>query len=109
MRTTLRTALLALATALAVTQLHAQYTPPPPPRPFPGFLNEKLRASDPYMTAWDIGVNVRERLEVKDNAGFTYAGQNADFRDTGNGLNNDNNNSYPLTRIMPRIGYTAKW
>jgi len=37
------------------------------------------------MNAWDIGVNVRERLEVKDNAGFTYGGQNADFRDTGTG------------------------
>ena len=108
MKTTLRSLLLVLTAALAITQLHAQYTPPPPPRPFPGFVNEALRASDPYMNAWDIAVNVRGRLEVKDNAGFTYSGQNADFRDTGTGLNNDNNNSYYLTRIMPRIGYTAK-
>ena len=31
------------------------------------------------MSAWDIGVNVRVRLEVKDGAGFTDAGQNWDF------------------------------
>ena len=108
MKTILRSLLLSLTAALAVTQLCAQYTPPPPPRPFPGFLNEKLRASDPYMSTWDFAVNVRGRMEAKDNAGFTYSGQNADFRDTGTGLNNDNNNSYYLTRIMPRIGYTAK-
>jgi len=100
---------LVLATTVAITRLNAQYAPPVPSRPFPGFINEYLRASDPYLNAWDIAVNVRERLEAKDNAGFTYSGQNADFRDTGTGLNNDNNNSYYLTRIMPRIGYTAKW
>jgi len=105
---TLRPLLLAVTAFFAIIQLHAQYTPPPPPRPFPGFLNEYLRASDPYMAAWDIALNVRERVEDKDNAGFTYSGQNADFRDTGTGLNNDNNNSYYLTRIMPRVGYTAK-
>ena len=100
---------LLLSTWAALSSAQAQYVPSTPARPFPGYINEYYRGADPYMNAWDVGVNVRERLEVKDNAGFTYAGQNADFRDTGNGNNNDNNNSYFLTRIMPRVGYTAKW
>ncbi len=102
-----RTALFALLAA-APFATRAQYAPSTPARPFPGYINEHLRASDPYMNSWDIGVNVRERYEGKENAGFTYAGQNADFRVTGNGNNNDNNNGYLLTRVMPRIGYTAK-
>lgn len=83
----------------------AQYTPPPPARPFPGFINEKLRATDVYMSAWDIGVNVRVRQEDKDDAGFTDAGSNWDFSTRAV---DDNNNHYLLTRVMPRVGYTAK-
>ncbi|MBK9992306.1 MAG: alginate export family protein [Verrucomicrobia bacterium] len=106
MRTTHHTTLLVLTVLLAVSQLHAQYTPPPTPRPFPGFLNEKLRTSDPYMAAWDFGVNVRAREEVKNDAGFTDAGSNWDFSTRPQ---DDNNNSYLLTRLMPRAGYTGKW
>lgn len=98
-------ALLALV-IISSTLLHAQYTPPPPARPFPGFVNEKLRAKDVYMSAWDIGVNVRVRQEIKDDAGFTDAGSNWDFSKRAV---DDNNNSYTLTRIMPRVAYTAKW
>lgn len=94
-------------TASAATGL-AQYTPAPP-RPFPGIINDKLRASDPYMAAWDIGVNVRGRSENKNDAGFTSAGSNWDFSATGAGDRRDNNNSYFLTRAMPRVGYTDKW
>ena len=101
-----RLLLAAVALATALPALKAQYTPPPPPRPFPGFINEKLRASDPYMAAWDFGVNVRAREEVKDDAGFTDAGSNWDFSTRPQ---DDNNNSYLLTRIMPRVGYTGKW
>jgi hypothetical protein len=98
-------ALLALA-CTAIPALHAQYTPPPPARPFPGIINEKLRASDVYMSSWDIGVNVRYRFEGKDDAGFTDAGSNWDFSKRAV---DDNNNSYHLTRVMPRVAYTAKW
>ena len=79
MRHLLRFALLA---ALAATPFaaRAQYVPSLPARPFPGYINEHLRASDPYMNAWDIGVNIRERFEDKDDAGFNYTGSNADFR-----------------------------
>ncbi len=92
-------ALLAAASALA------QYTPSLPARPFPGYANERLRGSDPYMSEWDIGVTVRARLEAKDGAGFTDSGQNWDF--SANPLF-DNNNSYWLTKVMPRVAYAGK-
>ncbi|WP_404421911.1 alginate export family protein [Nibricoccus sp. IMCC34717] len=91
--------------ALAATA-SAQYAPPAPPRPFPGYINEKLRASDPYMSAWDIGVNIRTRFESKYNGGFTDAGSNWDFSTR---KQDDNDNSYTLVRVMPRIAYTGKW
>ena len=101
-------ALLAIATFLALP-LHAQYAPSVPTRPFPGYINEYLRNADAYRSLWDIGINARERFEGKDGAGFTYGGQNADFRFTGNGNNNVNHNQYLLLRIMPRVGYTGRW
>ena len=106
----LRTAaLLALTTIAFAPTAPAQYVPSTPARPFPGYLNEHLRTADPYLNAWDIGVNVRARYEGKEDAGFTYSGSNADFRLTGPGATVDNNNGYLLTRIMPRVGYTDKW
>ena len=98
-------ALLGLVAA-ALPHVQAQYTPPPPARPFPGLINERLRASDVYLSSWDIGVNVRVRREDKDDAGFTDAGSNWDFSQRAV---DDNNNHYYLTRVMPRVGYTAKW
>ena len=101
--------LLALAAGALAPGARAQYVSSTPARPFPGYFNEALRAADPYLNAWDIGVNVRARFEAKDDAGFTYSGQNADFRLTGPGATVDNNNRYLLTRFMPRVGYTDKW
>jgi hypothetical protein len=98
-------ALLALA-SVSLPALHAQYTPPPPARPFPGFVNEQLRADNVYASAWDIAVNVRYRFEAKDDAGFTDAGSNWDFSLRPQ---DDNNNAYHLLRVMPRVGYTGKW
>jgi len=91
---------------VALPAARAQYVPPPPARPFPGLINEYLRTSDPYMNAWDIGVAVRVRDENKDDAGTTNAGSNWDFSER---LVDRNNNHYLLTRVMPRVGYTAKW
>lgn len=96
-------ALLALGLSAA---LRAQYAPPPPARPFPGFLNEDLRASNPYLSAWDIGANVRLRFEDKLGAGTTDAGSNWDFSQRPA---DDNNNTYELIRIMPRVAYAGKW
>ncbi|MDF3055987.1 MAG: hypothetical protein K0R17_202 [Rariglobus sp.] len=101
-----------LGFAAAAASASAQFYPPPPPA-YPGYTNFKLRAIDPYAAQWDIGVNVRARLEAKDDAGFTSAGQNRDFSGGRPPLGNadlfDNNNTYGLLRIMPRIGYTDKW
>ncbi len=99
--------LVALCAALPAV---AQYSPAPP-RPYPGLVNDYLRAKDPYANQWNVGVNVRGRYEGKDDSGFTAAGQNWDFaaRGSGGGVNRDNNNHYFLTRVMPRVGYTGKW
>ena len=103
------TGLLALFPAFSF----AQYSPAPP-RPFPGIINDYLRTQDPYNNQWDIGVNVRGRFESKHNAGFNSAGSNRDFSGgrPANALNGDrfdNDNSYYLTRVMPRVGFTDKW
>src|SRR5436190_10986911 len=79
--------------------LRAQYTPPPPARPFPGYMNEQLRTDNVYASAWDVGVNIRVRGEHKDDAGFTDAGSNWDFSLRPQ---DDNNNHYQLLRVMPR-------
>lgn len=97
---------LSLVTALALAApALAQYAPPPPARPFPGFANEKLRAENVYMSAWDIAANYRARYESKLGAGFTDAGSNWDFSKRPV---DDNNNSYLLSRLMPRVAYTGK-
>src|SRR4051812_16689260 len=86
-------ALLALSCAGSV---RAQYAPPPPARPFPGFANEKLRSENVYMSAWGIGASYRLRFEDKLGAGFTDAGSNWDFSKRPV---DDNNNSYLISRL----------
>lgn len=54
------------------------------------------------MSAWDIGAQARLRFEIKEDGGSFPA---TDFRDKGV----DNDNSYLLHRIRPRVGYTADW
>ena len=93
------------ALALAATTATAQYAPPPPTQPFPGFLNQELRAADPYWANWYFGGLLRLRFEGKDNAGFTAAGFGGDFRKAGV----DNNNSYFMSKLLLRTGYTDKW
>lgn len=105
MNTTARITTLLALTAAALPSAFAQYTPSLPARPFPGYANERLRSGDPYMAVWDVGVNVRERFEVKDGAGFTDSGQNWDF---SSNPSFDNNNSYALVRVMPRVAYTGQ-
>lgn len=102
---TARTYCLLALLAASLSTLQAQFAPALPARPFPGFVNEELRGTNPYMNAWDIGVNVRGRLESKDNAGFTDAGSNWDFSTRPQ---DDNQNTYTLLRALPRVGYTAR-
>jgi len=89
----------------ASSDLFAQYAPPPPPTPFQGFINEALRADDPYMNKWDVGGSLRVRYE--DKLGFAINGVpgSLDFRDHGADVNND----YFLERLRYRVGYTDKW
>ena len=95
-----------LALFITTASLRAQYVPPVLAAPFPGYINDYLRSSDPYLNAWDIGVNYRLRFEDKDGAGTTNAGSNWDF----SGRHQDrNNNKYWLSRLMPRVAYTDKW
>ena len=89
----------------AFEQVHAQYTPPPPPAPFPGFLNEYLRAKDPYANQWDLGGDIRGRYEIKEHEAIAGQSGSADFR--AHGANVDN--QYLLTRIRFHAGYTEKW
>jgi hypothetical protein len=92
--------------ALALhSNVHGQYAPPPPPAPFPGFLNEALRKNDPYMNQWDIGGSARVRYEVKEGFAIPGVPGSVDFRDHGADVNND----YFLERLRYRVGYTDKW
>ena len=99
---TLAAAALVLGAAGAA---QAQYAPPPPLQPFPGFLNDWMRKQNPYLANWDIGGSARLRYEVKENAGFTAAGSGADFRKGGA----DNDNAYFMDKLLARVGYTDKW
>src|SRR5436190_9447472 len=102
-----KTALTAGALVLAaLNQVYAQYAPPPPPVPFPGFLNEALRKNDPYMNQWDIGGSARGRYEVKEGYGIPGIPGSVDFRDDAHA---DVSNEYYLEKIRYRVGYTDKW
>jgi len=98
------------ALALAGLKAQAQYTPPPPPQPFAGFINEALRQKDPYLSVWDIGG--MERVRFEDHEGYGIAGvpgvpgkANNDFRAHGA----DVYNAYWLSRLRFHVGYTEKW
>jgi len=101
----LRTAGYCSLLAAPVPSLFSQYAPPPPARPFPGLLNERLRAANVYFSAWDIAANYRVRSEHKQGGGATDAGSNWDF--SGRAVD-DVDNSYLLSRVMPRVGFTGK-
>ena len=90
----------------ALGTVHAQYTPPPPPIPFPGFLNDYLRKQDPYLSVWDIGGSLRLRYEIKEN-GLGLPPAN-DFREhTTKTTHNDND--YLSSKVLARVAYTDKW
>jgi hypothetical protein len=101
-----RTKNLIAGSALVLAAIHhtyAQYTPPAPLQPFPGFINDYLRKEDPYLAVWDLGGSVRLRYEGKENGMGLPPVQ--DFR--ANGVDNDN--SYFSDKILMRVAYTDKW
>ena len=89
----------------AINDAQAQYTPPPPPAPFQGFINEALRAKDPYANQWDIGGEFRGRYQANEGYGIGGTAGSVDFRDHGIRVNNE----YYLTRLRLHAGYTDKW
>lgn len=90
----------------ATPTLQAQYAPPPPTQPFPGFLNQYLRAQDPYWANWDFGGSLRMRYEVKEN-GLGLPPAN-DFRAQTTATTH-NDNSYFSDKLLLRAAYTDKW
>jgi hypothetical protein len=104
-RTDLKLATCACLLALSATAYAGDYSPTSPVRPSAGLLNDTLRKDDPYMSAWDLGVNTRLRYEVRDNFGIAGSAGSMDFRKTGA----DVDNAYLLLRVRPRVGYTAEW
>src|SRR5262245_34756764 len=99
--TTLACALMIGAARNAFTQ----YAPPPPPSPFPGFLNEALRKNDPYMKQWDFTRNARVRYEYKSGYAIPGVGGSIEFRYHGA----DTLNQYMMEKIRFRAAYTEKW
>jgi hypothetical protein len=99
-------ALVPLLLLAAAPGVRAQYIPPCPSAPVPGVIDSTLRADDPALSAWDIGINERLRDEDKQGAGTTHAGSNYDFSAAPP---SENNNDYWISRMMPRIGYTVDW
>src|SRR5882672_2409589 len=89
---------LTLLIIAGATRASAQYTPPPPPAPFQGFINEWLRKDDPYMNQWDFGGSVRARYEIKDNFAISGKPGSLDFRDHGA----DVDNAYLMEKIRFR-------
>jgi hypothetical protein len=97
---------LAAGLCLLATTALAQYAPPPPTQPFPGFANDWLRKKDPYNANWDISGATRLRYEGKSDAGFTLGGSGTDFRGDATF---DNDNIYFLNKTLARIAYTSQW
>src|SRR5438046_4242242 len=90
----------------ALNSVYGQYAPPPPPAPFPGFLNEYLRKNDPYMNQWDFGGSIRARAEVKEGFGIPGLPGSVDFRDhAAAGAHVDTSNEYFIERIRFRAAY----
>src|SRR5665213_1652982 len=105
MKPTLKTLSAGALVLAAINQVHAQYTPPPPPTPFQGFLNEYLRDKNPYMNQWDFGGNERFRYESKQGYAVPGVAGSVDFRKAGAEVSND----YFLNRLRFHVGYTDKW
>src|SRR5947208_4304324 len=95
----------ALVLAMAASIYAGDYSFTGPVRPSAGLVNDWLRQDNPAMAAWDIGVQVRLRYEIRDNFGIAGSPGSVDFRRNGA----DVDNAYFLDRIKPHIGYNSPW
>lgn len=89
----------------ALNEAQAQYTPPPPPSPFEGFINEYLASLNGYTNHWNIGGVDRERYVAYEGYGIAGKPGSADFRDHGASVDNQD----LLSRIRLHVGYTDEW
>lgn len=105
MKSTLKTLSAGALVLAALDHVYAQYTPPPPPAPFAGFINEYLRSLDPYAAQWDIGGEDRERYVAYQGIAIAGKAGSVDFRDHGASVDNQ----YLLSRIRLHVGYADKW
>ena len=71
----------------------------------PGYINDLLRADNPYASQWNVGVNYRVRYEIHENGNLPPLSA----RDFSAAPGVDNDNSYLLQRVKARVGYTAEW
>lgn len=75
------------------------------PLPQTGPIMKWIHSQTDLSSAWDVGLNLRTRIEGKNNGGFTDAGSGGDFSLRPQ---DDNDNTYLLTRVMPRIGFSGQ-
>src|SRR5436190_8833447 len=85
----------ALVLAITASVYAGDYSPTSPLRPSAGLVNDWLRQDNPYMSAWDIGTQVRLRYEIRDNFGIAGTLGSVDFLHNGK---TDVDNSYFLHR-----------
>jgi len=100
--TTLSAGVLVLA---ALNEVQAQYTPPPSPSPFQGFINQYLASLPGYTNHWNVGGADRERYVAYEGYGIAGKTGSADFRDHGASVDNQ----YLLSRIRLHAGYADEW
>jgi hypothetical protein len=97
----------AATTALFGSNAAAQNAPPPAPAPAAsaGAVNDWLRKSDDLWKDWDLGGQVRVRLEAHDFYGVAGRAGALDFRDHG-GIAHNN---FMMLREKVHVGYSIPW
>jgi len=74
-------------------------------KPSAGVLNDYLRRESDFFNDWDIGGQVRARLEAHDFFAVAGRANSVDFREHGGVAHND----YLLMREKVHIGYAQPW
>ncbi len=105
MKPILPTLAASVALLSGLSQVCAQYAPPPPPAPFKGFVNEWLARQNPALTNFDLGGSVRLREEIKDGFAIPGVANSVDFRAVGG----DVDNNYLLSKVRFHAGYADTW
>jgi Alginate export len=89
---------------LAAALLTARVLAAESPAPSSPSLNALLRSENPALSAWDVSIAERFRVEEKGDAGTTHAGSAFDFDAAPPSANS---NHYELNRVLLRAAYTG--